>query len=98
MAHKIVTPNGMLKAINDNFDLAGERGVHTVTAEEAGANTLDIDTGKADATGFIVQIFRAGVNVMADAAVSIVDGVLTVADGAATYSVTAGDKVHWTVF
>ncbi len=95
---KQVLVNGMLKDVNDNFDTIGERGTHKVTAAEAAANTLDIATGKTNATAFMVQIYRAGVNVAADAAISIADGALTVADGAATYSVTENDVIHWIVF
>ena len=72
-------------------------GVHTVTAAEASAGAVLIDTGMAGATGFIVQIVRAGVVVGADAKPSIAAGVLTVADGS-TYKVTAGDVISWIVF
>ena len=93
-ATKGVTPAG-LKAKLDAHILAGK---HTVTAGEATANTLDITTGKATATVFMVQIYRSGVMVLGDAAVSIAAGVLTVADGASTYSVTEGDIINWIVF
>lgn len=98
MAIKLITVNGMLKDINDNFDTIGERGSHTVTGAEATAETLDIDTGKADASAFIVQVYRSGVNVMSDAEVSIDEGVLTVANGAATFSLTEDDVIVWEVF
>lgn len=75
-----------------------EVGAHTVTDAEATANAAAINTGKPTATGFIVQIFRSDVNVMADADVSLAAGVLTVADGAATYDMAAGDVIHWLVF
>ncbi len=73
-----------------------ESGAHTVTAGEATANAAVISTGKS--IGFMVQIFRAGVDVTADAAISQTGGALTVADGAATYSVTAGDVINWIAF
>ena len=95
---KEVTANGMLKAINDNFNTLGESGAYTAIAGDATANELTIDTGKEDATSFDVTIFRDGVNVTADAIITLDDGVLTVADGASTYSVTAGDKVYWRAY
>lgn len=102
MAVKIVTPNGMIKTINDNFSelalAAGVPGVHTVTGGEATANAAAIDTGFPEATGFEVDVWRAGVKVTADAVVTLSEGVLTVADGGATYNVTTGDKIHWRVF
>jgi hypothetical protein len=97
-AIKDVQIHGWLKDINDNFSTIGERGSHVATSAEATAGTLDIDTGKVDATAFIVQIWRSGVMVMEDAAVSLTAGVLTVADGAATYAVTADDVITWIVF
>lgn len=72
-------------------------GQHTVTAGEATANTLDIDTGLGDDIGdgnLAVTISRAGSIVTADAAISEAAGVITVADGS-TYNVTAGDIVTW---
>lgn len=98
MALKPITGAGWLKDIGDNFAAVGARGTYAAVAADATAGTLDIDTGNAAATAFIVQIWRAGVLVMADAAVSIDAGVLTVADGAATYSVTAGDVIVWIAF
>lgn len=72
-------------------------GVHAVTAGEETAGTLDIDTGLATATVMIVQIYRAGVPIFSDQAVSMAAGVITVADGAATYSVTEADAIMWMV-
>ena len=72
-------------------------GVHTVTSTEAGADKVEINTGMAGATGFIVQIARSGKVASSDAAVSIAAGVLTVADGS-TYNVTAADVINWIVF
>jgi len=45
-----------------------------------------------------VQVWRSGVDVTSDAAVTLVAGVLTVADGAATYNMAAGDVINWIVF
>lgn len=81
-----------------NFDTIGERGKYTCVADDDTANLVDIATGKADATAFFVQIFRAGVDVHADAVITLTAGTLRVADGGATYAVTAGDVIVWAVF
>ena len=73
-------------------------GRHVVTDAEATANAAAIDTDKPGATGFLVQVWRSGVDVTSDAAVTLVAGVLTVADGAATYNMAAGDVINWIVF
>lgn len=91
---RAVTPKGLA----DTLAAAEKRGVHTVTAGEATAHTLSIATGLTSATAFLVQIWRSGVDVHADAIVSLVSGALTIADGVATYDVTEGDKVTWQVF
>jgi len=70
-------------------------GAHTVTAGEGTAHTLSIATGLTTAVSFFVMILRAGAVVTGDAAVSFAAGSLTVADGASTYAVTAGDVVQW---
>lgn len=91
---KGVTPAGLAAKLGAFV----KAGTHTVTAGEATAGSLDIATGLAGATVFIVQVYRAGVMVLEDAAVSIAAGVLTIADGAATYAVTEDDIVNWIVF
>lgn len=73
-------------------------GRHVVTDAEATSNAAAIDTDKPGATGFLVQVWRSGVDMTADAAVTLVAGVLTVADGAATYNMVAGDVISWVVF
>ena len=73
-------------------------GSHSVTADNATAETVDIDTGLQIATTFQAQIYRAGVMVMGDATISLDAGVLTIANGAADYSLTAGDVINWVVF
>lgn len=73
-------------------------GRHVVTDAEAAANVAAIDTDKPGATGFLVQVWRSGEDVTSDAVVSISAGVLTVADGAATYNMAAGDVINWIVF
>lgn len=80
-----------LSALEDMF------GSHEVTAGEETAETLDIDSGNESAVGFIVQIYRAGVNVTADAEMSLASGVLTI-DGATTYEVTEGDVINYIIF
>ena len=72
-------------------------GTYTAVAGDDSADKASIDTGKADAVGFIVQIVRSGVVVGADAKPSLASGVLTVADGS-TYKVTAADVINWIVF
>lgn len=91
---RAVTPKGLADKLADTF----KTGTHTVTGGEGSAHTLDITTGLTTATGFIVQVYRSGVMVLADAAVSMAAGVITLADGAATYDVTSGDVVNWIVF
>ncbi len=71
--------------------------LYTATSDDATANQMEVDTKYVDATGFIVQVFRADVNVSADVVVTLTAGVLNVADGS-TYSVITGDKLHYIVF
>ncbi len=75
---------------------AGQRLLY-VTAGEETAGTLAIDTGLAAPVGFVVQILRAGAVATSDAAVSLSDSDLVIADGAA-YSVTDGDAINWIAF
>ena len=72
-------------------------GVHTVTAAEASANKVEINTGMAGAAGFVVQVLRGGI-VTGSAKASITAGVLRVEDNASTYVVTTGDVISWIVF
>jgi predicted RecA/RadA family phage recombinase len=72
---------------------------HTVTAGEASANQADIATAFAEAPdGWIVQIYRAGVDVKSDAIITALSGgdlgKIRVADGAATYAVTENDVIN----
>ena len=73
-------------------------GTYTVVADDDTAGTVDIDSGLATAASAIVQIYRADVNVMEDADVTIAAGVITIADGAATYALTADDVINYIVF
>lgn len=73
--------------------------VHTVVADEDTANLADIDTGLGSTPDvFIVQILRSGVDVKSDAIVTALGGgdagKIRVADGGATYVLTAGDVIH----
>lgn len=95
---KGVTPAGLAAGLAAKLGAFVKAGTHAVTGGEATAGTLDITTGITGATVFIVQVFRAGVMVLGDAVVSIAAGVLTIADGAATYAVTEDDIVNWIVF
>lgn len=73
-------------------------GSHTVTADEATANAAVIDTGLADITlsKGSVTVWRAGSIVTGDAVITeSPSGSISVADGASTYSVTAGDIINW---
>ncbi len=72
-------------------------GTYTAVEQDNTDNKASINTGKADAVGFIVQIIRAGVVVGADAKPSVVAGVLAIEDGS-TYKVTAADVINWIVF
>ena len=71
----------------------------TYTAVQADDDTgyKLIDTGKADAVGFVVQVLRGGI-VTGSAKASITAGVLRVEDNASTYVVTTGDVISWIVF
>lgn len=91
-----------LEAIKDSAAAGGTgetaTGSHVVTAGEATANQADIVTGLANLTlaNGSVTVWRAGTNVTADAVITEpVAGTIRVADGAATYVVTAGDIINW---
>ncbi len=74
-------------------------GAYTVTAADATANHADIVTGLADLTlaKSTVKVTRAGADVTVDAVITeFAPGTLRVADGGATYNVTAGDIIYWT--
>ena len=72
-------------------------GVHTVTAAEASANKVEINTGMSGATGFVVQVVSSGKVATLDAALSIADGVLTVGDGT-NYNTVENNVISWIVF
>lgn len=72
-------------------------GVHTATSGDASADAVAFDSAKPGATGFMVQVWRAGVNIGLDVKASILAGVLTVEDGS-TYKITASDVIMWMVW
>ena len=72
-------------------------GTYVATAGDATNGYASINTGRADATGFVVQVLRGGI-VTGSAKASITAGVLRVEDNGETYVVTAGDVISWIVF
>ena len=77
--------------------VVGGSGEYTVDSDDDTANTVDIDTGVTIA-GYIVQIYRSGVEVKSDAAISVATSIITVADGSATYVLTDGDVINYIVW
>lgn len=61
------------------------------------SSTWSFNTGKPTAIGFIVQIVRSGAVLAATPAVTLTNGVLTIATGG-SYTVTAGDIANWIAF
>lgn len=87
-----------------NFDVvkANTMGKYTVIAADdtAGTKTINLASyfGLGEvATGFIVNIYRAGVISGVDVAVSLSSNNLVVADGA-TYKLTANDVINYIVY
>lgn len=70
-------------------------GSYTAVTADDTAGTLDITTGLTTVSSFVVYILRAGVPIYSDQAVSESGGTITVADGGATYAVTADDVINW---
>lgn len=70
-------------------------GSHVAVDADATANAVSITTGATG--GFLVQVFRSGVNIGNDVKASLTDGVLKIEDGS-TYKITAGDVINWIVF
>lgn len=83
-----------LNAVEGNAGTV-KAGAYTAVAGDDTAGTLDIVTGLATVSSFVVQILRSGVPIYSDQAISEASGTITVADGAATYAVTAGDVINW---
>lgn len=96
IALEAATADGdVIEILRDEVEAAAfVRGAHTVTAGEDTANTVDIVTGLDNITALFVQIYRSGVDINSNQAVSYSGGTITVANGA-TYVLTAGDVLHW---
>ena len=73
-------------------------GTYTSTSADASANKSVINTGKPDATGFIVQVIRANVETTAKAKISMAAGVISVENNSSDFVVTNGDVIHWIVY
>jgi len=73
-------------------------GTYTAVAADDTAGTKSIATGLTTVSGYIVQIYRSGVLIFSDQAVSASGGNIVVADGGATYALTAGDVINWVAF
>jgi len=72
-------------------------GTYVATADDATNGYALINTGRADATGFVVQVLRGGI-VTGSAKASLTAGVLRVETNGTTYVVTAGDVISYIVF
>lgn len=72
-------------------------GTYTAVSGDDSTGYVTFDTGQPSAAGFMVQVFRAGVNIGGDVKASLTAGVLKVEDGS-TYKITAGDVINWIVF
>jgi acyl-coenzyme A thioesterase PaaI-like protein len=70
-------------------------GAYTVVAADAAAGSVALNTILTNIETYLVQAVRAGVAVTEDAIVSVSGGTLTVASGAVTYVLTAGDVLEW---
>jgi len=73
-------------------------GTYTSTTADASANKSDINTGKPDASGFIVQVIRSNIETTAKAKISMAAGVISVEDNSSDFAVTNGDVIHWIVY
>jgi len=73
-------------------------GTYTSTTADASANKSVINTGKADATGFMVQVIRSNIEITAKAKISMAAGVISVEDNSSDFAVTNGDVIHWIVY
>ncbi len=73
-------------------------GTYTSTSADASANKSVINTGKPDATGFIVQVIRSNIETTAKAKISMAAGVISVENNSSDFVVTNGDVIHWIVY
>jgi hypothetical protein len=69
-------------------------GKYTVTAADVTATHTAIPTGITTLSALIIQILRTGKITTTDAAPALVSGAIQVSSGS-TYTLTAGDIVHW---
>lgn len=105
-ANRRANVGSMLSGLDDNMagviqqiiDMSIVRGSYIATADDVTAGGAEIATGLAQISGFIVQIFRAGVIVTEDSAIGVDEGDLLVADGAVTYDITADDVINYIVW
>jgi len=82
--------------IATNDEGTWKAGTHTVVIGEASAvDQADIDTGLSSITAFMVQIYRSNVPIFSDQVITTSSGTLSVASGASTYELTAGDVIQW---
>lgn len=84
------------KAIGEQSrDMKLNAGAYTATAADATANAATIDSGLSSIDAISVMILRSDVPIFSDQDITVSGGNIVVADGAATYAVTAGDVIHW---
>lgn len=73
-------------------------GTSTSTTADAAAAKTEINTGKSDAVGFVVQVLRSNIDLTANAKISMAAGVISVEDNSSDFAVTNGDVINWIVF
>lgn len=71
-------------------------GLYEAIADDDTAGSKTIATGLTTIGYFNVMITRAGVPIFSDQKLSATAGNILIEDGAATYVITAGDKIYWT--
>lgn len=70
-------------------------GSHTVTAGEATANAVEIDTGLTTITAVSVTCLRANIVTNEGMDIQITDSVITLAENGVTWVVTEDDVIQW---
>lgn len=90
----------LLEALLSGTSGAGSlRDSYTATADDATAGFALIPSGLAAISGWLVQILRAGVEVTADAVMTVDSTTnLKVADGGATYTLATGDVINFIIW
>lgn len=82
--------------LNNNYIV---RGSYTAVAADATAESVVIDSTLEAISGWIAEVYRAGVKVTGDAVFTVDNTVkLKVANGASTYTVTAGDVINYIIW